>query len=286
MMNRVIDISSFHRAIKDTSSDVRCNFDSQRKWQKKVIKITEQFRDMYGNDGSLLISKAQGDLNYIAKYISPLLQKLFKHTNSIVFDWGDSGLSASKDEEHRAQKDNEVRSRGVTPDGIFRLVEFSTDFALVEISGPPTIHNHHHYVGDRNKLGKSLKQILKSIQQMVNDGDQDLYHEIKLYGIQIYLNTLHLYSLSEPERGVYVYQEVMSIKIACPVGLLPTSLAKIVRKFWKLKDLILDSANKIELYLKSDTGAISSDDSDDSRDTVYISPTKKYKKQSQNAATS
>lgn len=56
----------------------------------------------------------------------------------------------------------------------------------MEVTGPPHLSDHAHFVGDRIKLAKNLKSMLKSIRRQSRTGDSELYTCIKLYGIQTY----------------------------------------------------------------------------------------------------
>ncbi|KAI9247482.1 hypothetical protein BDA99DRAFT_565155 [Phascolomyces articulosus] len=60
---------------------------------------------------------------------------------------------------------------------------------------------------------------------------------------------------TEPIRGVYVFDQVMAFELACPIG--------IVTAF-------MPNSLNVTDYLNSDGGVINSDNSADSRDTVYI----------------
>ena len=66
-----------------------------------------------------------------------------------------------------------------------KLYEVNLEFSVVEISGPPKDPDHSHYVGDRNKIAKSLKAILNYIRKKYH-GDFQRFRKIKVYGIQVY----------------------------------------------------------------------------------------------------
>ncbi|KAI9490477.1 hypothetical protein BDB00DRAFT_550916 [Zychaea mexicana] len=100
--------------------------------------------------------KNQSEMNYISTFLAPTIKKLFKGYDNIEFMWSDTALAASKEEEYAAQTDDDTRSKGRIPDGVFTLKDYYMDFSLVEISGPPNTNNHQHHIGDRNKLAKTL----------------------------------------------------------------------------------------------------------------------------------
>jgi hypothetical protein len=59
------------------------------------------------------------------------------------------------------------------------------EIAVLEVSGAPCDREHTHYVGDRNKIAKSLKAILNYIRKKY-PGDFEDFRRIKAVGIQIY----------------------------------------------------------------------------------------------------
>ncbi|KAI8149232.1 hypothetical protein BJV82DRAFT_662540 [Fennellomyces sp. T-0311] len=181
----VINVQTLQEAIKAASHTAKANTCASRTWQKKVVKLLKEVRDIYTDDGSSLLLQQQGELHYISTFLAPIIKKLFKGCDEISY-MGDTALTASKEEEWAALKDDEARSRGKTPDGIFHLVGYGVDIALLEVSGPPNTANHQHHIGDRNKLAKSLKQLLKKIRRATSDGDTSTYESITLYGIQVY----------------------------------------------------------------------------------------------------
>lgn len=99
---------------------------------------------------------------------------------------GDQSLPATKEEEQRAQRDNERRSKGNAPDAIVNLTHLDIAFCLVEVTGPPNTNDHSHFLGDRIKLAKNLKSMLKRIRRQSRGGDEEIFANIKLYGIQVY----------------------------------------------------------------------------------------------------
>lgn len=91
-------------------------------------------------------------------------------------------MTAAKEEEQRAQKENERHC----PDAICSLTRLGLQLLLVEVSGPPATNDHSHFAGNRLKLAKNLKSMLKRIHRKVPAGSDDILCDIKLYGIQFY----------------------------------------------------------------------------------------------------
>ncbi|CEG66371.1 hypothetical protein RMATCC62417_02964 [Rhizopus microsporus] len=269
------NLSELKVAIKEAKKIIRNNKDHTSKWKKRAIKLMKQIRGLYSSDGRCSLCNKQSENHFIITFLGPLFKELFKsYSGHFCLQWGDEALQAEKEERQIAQKDAERRSIGKIPDAIMSLEKYDMPFALVEVSGPPNQRNHHHFVGDRIKLAKQLKTSLKKIRRMVNYGEESSYEQIKIYGIQIYLNKMHLYSLSQPSRGLYVFEEVLSFDFARPSGFLSSYGPNLIKNLWKVKALVAAGAQSAEDYLNSDSGGNSSDESNDSRDTVYASPKK------------
>ncbi|KAI7880507.1 hypothetical protein K492DRAFT_195080 [Lichtheimia hyalospora FSU 10163] len=114
---------------------------------------------------------------------------------------------------------------------------------LIETSGPPNTKDNKHFVNDKIKIAKLLKKLLKNIRgQLKLQDDHDIYQCIKLYGLQYYNHKLYAYSLSQPEHGVYVFQEELRFDLACHIGLLSNFAPRCLRNLYKVQSMILESA--------------------------------------------
>ena len=60
-------------------------------------------------------------------------------------------LDAFKGEEAIVTKDKEPRLKGPMPNGLLELTEYGLTIALMEVSVPPNIQSHAHFVGDFDK---------------------------------------------------------------------------------------------------------------------------------------
>ncbi|ORZ02304.1 hypothetical protein BCR43DRAFT_509489 [Syncephalastrum racemosum] len=134
-------------------------------------------------------------------------------------------------------KDNERRLKGAMPDGFLKLQAYNLIMALMEVSWPSNAKDHAHF----------LKQ----------EGDHELYQEIKLYGLQFYDNKLHLYSLCQPAHGLYVYEEELNIDLE--VGFLANFVPRICRKLAIMQTLLAQCAESIKAYINSDSMGNSSE---------------------------
>ncbi|KAG2231366.1 hypothetical protein INT48_007491 [Thamnidium elegans] len=235
----------------------------------------KQIRDVYSSDDHCSLYHKQGETHFIATFLASVLKELFKsHSSQFSLQWGDQALQADKEDKQKNQKDDERRNPGKIPDAILSLNKYDLPFTLVEVSGPPNQLNHQHFVGDKIKLAKHLRSSLKKIRKTIKSGDEGLYEHIKLFGIQVYLNIMHVYRLCQASRGIYIFENVLSFDLACPVGLISSFTSRLLKNLWKVKSLVADSALSIDNYLNSDSGHESSDDSVDSRDTVNATPKK------------
>ncbi|CDH56172.1 predicted protein [Lichtheimia corymbifera JMRC:FSU:9682] len=279
IMDTVVDLPSYRIAIKESKQALKEANDGDSKWKRSVIRLMKHYRDTFSKDGTALLYAQQSEMNYACKFVSPILVELFKDIEDIDWEWGDHGYDVLKAEEELALKDDERRIKGSMPDGVFSLKDFGLLIALLEVSGPPNIKDNKHFVGDKIKLAKLLKKLLKNVrQQLKRQGDHQLYQRIKLYGLQFYEHKLYVYSLCQPDHGVYVFQQELCFHLACRVGFLPNFAPRYMRNLYKVKMLLLESRRSIEDYLNSDYMENSSDESCDSRDSVYISPRKKSRK--------
>ncbi|KAG0189252.1 hypothetical protein DFQ28_003665 [Apophysomyces sp. BC1034] len=233
-------------------------------WKRMAIKIMKEIRDQFSLEGVCYLTQHQPEMNYIATFLSPLFKILFKGCSDLHFLWGDQTLLAAKEEEHLAQGDHEKRSKGTALDTVISLPHFRLQLALVEVSGPPNTSDHAHFVGDRTKLAKNLKSMLKRIWRMSTHA--------------FAVNKMYVYSLSQPARGAYVLDSVLEFDVSCASQMLPMFLPKFLKHLWRVKELIMNSTWSVGDYINSGSLSDSSANSTDSRDTVYISPKRRKTK--------
>ncbi|KAG0178930.1 hypothetical protein DFQ29_002839 [Apophysomyces sp. BC1021] len=237
---------------------------SGQTWKRMAIKIMKEIRDQFSLEGVCYLTQHQPEMNYIATFLSPLFKILFKGCSDLHFLWGDQTLLAAKEEEHLAQGDHEKRSKGTALDTVISLPHFRLQLALVEVSGPPNTSDHAHFVGDRTKLAKNLKSMLKRIWRMSTHA--------------FAVNKMYVYSLSQPARGAYVLDSVLEFDVSCASQMLPMFLPKFLKHLWRVKELIMNSTWSVGDYINSGSLSDSSANSTDSRDTVYISPKRRKTK--------
>lgn len=92
----------------------------------------------------------------------------------------------SKSEGNLALDVDDRRSSGSNIDAIFESKKLNfMGFAIVEVIGGTTGNHHGHYLEDKNKIGKNLKVMLKTILSLRSDFAA-VGSIVKLYGLQVY----------------------------------------------------------------------------------------------------
>lgn len=95
---------------------------------------------------------------------------------------GDVAQDILKEEAHTLLKDGAPRLKGQMPNGFFKMKYHGLIMALIEISDPPNTKDHIRFVGDKIKLAKNLKHLLKKVREKLKrKGDHELYQCIKVY---------------------------------------------------------------------------------------------------------
>lgn len=60
------------------------------------------------------------------------------------------------------------------------------EFFIIEASGGPAQEDFEHFIGDRNKIAKNLKIMMKHIISLRTDWTTYKASTLKLYGLHIY----------------------------------------------------------------------------------------------------
>lgn len=79
-----------------------------------------------------------------------------------------------------------------------------------ELSGAPNSHSQEHLLGDRIKIAKIVKSILKYI--IDSKTDTERVTDIQVYGFQVYQYKVYIYQLIF-HNGSYIFLEVDSFSI-------------------------------------------------------------------------
>ncbi|KAI8636888.1 hypothetical protein BD408DRAFT_425416 [Parasitella parasitica] len=175
----------------------------------KIEKLSELMNDQFKDGTNSFKDDYINERHYIACFVYPLVQIILHDVSrqQIRQRWGEAKLSCSKQEENRALDDDDRRSSGANIDAIIDLKQLNNmEFVIVEVTGGPTGNHHEHFLEDKNKLAKNLKTILKFIISLRPDLAL-LVPSLKLFGIQIYMNEIHVYSINSPINNMYIYRE-------------------------------------------------------------------------------
>lgn len=111
--------------------------------------------------------------------LKELQQRINQGTDS---NRGEGATQSEAQIDNEALDDGDRRTIGNQVDGRYTWTALETEICVVEISGPPTQKDHTHFVGDRNKIAKSLKKIMKAINKTTGT-PISCFH---LVGVQFY----------------------------------------------------------------------------------------------------
>lgn len=83
--------------------------------------------------------------------------------------------------------------------------------SLVEVSGPNYKVNKKHCIGDRDKLARNLKSILKAIEKFTKTFDIITLKKIKVYGMQAYCSSIACQESSLHTTSFFVKSQLTSL---------------------------------------------------------------------------
>ncbi|CEP06883.1 hypothetical protein [Parasitella parasitica] len=192
---------SFRELIK-TAQKARRSSKNKTRYQKCCLRILSLFKNID------LLNEDMNENEYSMCFIYTLLRNLFKYSKEdIVIRWGEAKLQANKLEEHSPLDDNHRRSPGPNIDFIFKTKQHGkVELAVGEISGAPNAQSQEHYLGDRNKIAKNLKSMLKYIISLKSELHEESSSKIQVYGIQIYKLRVRVYRLMY-QHGNYIFMQ-------------------------------------------------------------------------------
>lgn len=95
---------------------------------------------------------------------------------------GESHLDCAQPE----VSDDDRSNAGPKIDIIFFSKLFNLPVSVCEVTGPFNKTNKCHFLGDRNKLAKNMKYILRNIKKNTSTPDIYTFKKLKVYGIQFY----------------------------------------------------------------------------------------------------
>ncbi|CAG8741066.1 371_t:CDS:10, partial [Cetraspora pellucida] len=235
------------KALKSGRSNLRTG--SNEQWKRRILTIAKAFRDQFQNCKNAF-NDDQTEYHYIITFIYQIFKPLFKNFQHIGLTWGEKSLRCSAILFNNSQQDSGRRNPGCKIDAIMKLLEVNLEVSVVEVSGSPKDPDHNHYIGDRNKIAKSLKIILNFI-RMNHRGDFQRFRKIKFYGIhnKLYLELGEF--LSIPFSGVYYFKRELVFECPTITFLTFRTLPKSMSNLWRMRAMISSSAEAIISYIEN-----------------------------------
>ncbi|KAI9017967.1 hypothetical protein CLU79DRAFT_706402, partial [Phycomyces nitens] len=161
-------------------------------------------------------------------------------------------------------------------DIIISSTKLSLEISVVEVSGAMNKADNTHFLGDRYKIARNLKFLHKQIEKAASTPNFSSLKKLKLFGVQVYLNKIYIYSLTKVTGDYYVF--LLEKKLAIPTNpaLYKSQLPYFLSRLWSMDTILREVIDDIQEFLEESTAdEIMSSDTDIS--SVDISPKKKQK---------
>ncbi|EIE76547.1 hypothetical protein G6F46_012205 [Rhizopus delemar] len=240
-------------ALKKEKLLLRNSLVEDKSLKKNIIKFGKLMCVLTGNCISVAwIYEAMTESEFITRFVTPLIDLMLKpYRPLLIFKPGEQKLLMVKEYENNALLEENARLPGPNIDGIIRIPNLNLDFVLVEVSGPPcsAAENYSHYRGDRNKIGKNLKYMFKTIISKKGTPCIRTVTRLKLFGLHFYKDTIYVYSISMPMWDVPVFQAEASIKIPVEPILFASTMPRFVSQLFDLGEKIDHFAKEVQNFL-------------------------------------
>ncbi|KAI8090474.1 hypothetical protein BDF21DRAFT_190711 [Thamnidium elegans] len=248
---------------------------NEYKEAKCIFKFFKIYTDLEKEKIKLYESETN-EAMYLLCFLRPIFRVLTRSQPWTKFLWSECTLKCKKDEENELLLESDGKATSATKvDGIIVDEVYDVEVALIEVSGPNWKVDTSHFFEDRKKLAKNLKCVYKSIISLKTGVSLVSRKNLKVYGFHFYLNKLHIYSLSRPTSGPFVFQIEHSMKI--PVSKYITHcLSGLISELWIIRGLLQEQHEQIKFFLADDEPSPEISPCC-SEDDVYISPRKKMK---------
>lgn len=235
---------------------------------KRIIKTMKVFRKEKNiHDFS--------EIEFTFFFMQPILSQLFKG-NNISLKLGESHLKCA------VKHTNDETRAGVGPtiDIIISSITLGMEISIVEVSGSMNRVDKTHFLSDRCKLAINLQVLHKQLENITKTPNLTSLKKLKLFGVQVYLNTIYIYSLQKATCHYYVFLLEKKIGIPKNQALYKNQLPDFCSLLWCLANMISQTVENIQEFLvESRTEEmVSASDSDGS--SGYISPRRKQKHKS------
>ncbi|CEP06975.1 hypothetical protein [Parasitella parasitica] len=127
---------------------------------------------------------------------------------------------------------------------------FGVEIGVVEVSGPSHKVDKTHFLGDRAKIAKNLKSIHKQLERSATTPNLAALKRLKLYGIQVYLNKIIIYSLTRVSSSFWVFLCEQRIDIPSTSALFQNQLPAFFGYLWSLNENLKEVDCHFKEFLK------------------------------------
>lgn len=135
---------------------------------------------------------------------------------------------------NRKLADNDRRHHGASIDAIITHLATGLEVGIVEVSGPPTMPCHSHFIDDREKIAVNLKKILKRILATYTTANFNILAKIMPIGIQVYDHQLFIYVLTMPSYDVFAFSKMAQVSLPVQPHNAAKDLSTLVATLWKV----------------------------------------------------
>ncbi|KAI9366601.1 hypothetical protein BD770DRAFT_405870 [Pilaira anomala] len=233
-VDTIMEITSNDEIKKISEEIVKKEAENTNITQSKIfLKIYELLRIQFKDGVTTFIDKGINEYHFTMAFIYPLFFNLFFNVSQkeLFQRWGEVRLYCAKRNEHSSLFDAERRTPGPSIDGIFTLPGLNDlEFLVVEVTGAPAQDDFEHFIGDRNKIAKNLKIMLKFIISL-----REIFTCLKLYGIQVYKNDVYVYSMTNTYDNLYIFTDEMKFSFPTVPALLKKKFPQFMENLWCLK---------------------------------------------------
>lgn len=255
-LNETLHDEKFQIAICGTRKD--------QQEKKNVVKMLK-FINLITNEMPLNAwhNQSMTEVEYVIRIVTPLIDITMNPCKSLLFKPGEQKVALLKMYENHSLKDDETRMPGPSIDGIFNLRTSNVTFFLLEVSGPPcsASENYSHSKGDRNKLAKNFKKILKMI--TIKKGPPPS----SKYLVSIFMIKTFMFTLSLCPCGI-----LLCLNIPSETWCLKSGFPGFIAKLLSLGHQLHHFAKEFEKFLNS------SDFADEDSSDCVSSPKRKQAK--------
>ncbi|CEP15853.1 hypothetical protein [Parasitella parasitica] len=244
--NEGLNTQKLKKILKDAKVLAREGNTGKRKVTKKIIKICKIYRDMLETDNENKFSGHMNEVEYTHQFLFPLIKEVL-YDCLIKFKLGEPHLQCAA----ANTNDDERTQSGPKIDIILLHQVYQFAISICEISGPNHKANKNHFLGDRNKLAKNMRHILNHIEDASPTPNATSFKKVKIYGLQVYLNVIYLYSLTRASEGYSVFLLEKTLTIPTSLSLLQMQLPAFLGWLWNLNFIYNQMITDINSFIET-----------------------------------